>query len=168
MDELLVALQTQRIHLLLEDVLDGLDVVVGDRLNLLHALDVGRREVAVEGAQRVELRVVNLRKLRQRKLAQRDEVLHLDADAVPDECLLRKIIGQFFRYITVAAVDGRNGSEFVEHGYLLFLGFSAMSFRASGPRGGGRRLRKPMHGRLYGGAGLRAAQPDFRHQIYDI
>ena len=48
----------------LEEVLDGLDVVVRDRLGRLDLLRVGDREVAVDVAQRVELRRRDRRELR--------------------------------------------------------------------------------------------------------
>ena len=37
----------ERVHFFLDDVLDGFDVVVGDRLDLLDALGVGGREIEV-------------------------------------------------------------------------------------------------------------------------
>ena len=58
-----------------------------------------------------EFRRVDARQLRQGQFAERDEILHFDADAVADEGLFGKIIGQFLRFITVAPVDGRNGGK---------------------------------------------------------
>ena len=115
MHELLVAFEAQRVHLLLDDVFDGFHVVVGNRFDLLHARGVGRRKVAVEGAQRFELHGLDAAQLRQRDAAQGDEILHFDADAVADERLLGEIIGEFFRFTAVTAVDGRYGGEFVQH-----------------------------------------------------
>ena len=111
MHELLVAFQSQGVHLLLDDVLDGLDVVVRDRLDLLDPFGVGRGEIGVEGAQVGEFRVVDVCELRQREFAQRDEIFHFDTDPVADQRLFRKIIGEFFRFVTVASVDGRNGCQ---------------------------------------------------------
>ena len=93
MHELLVAGQPQGVHFLLDDVLDGLYVVVRHRLDLLNAFGVGRRKIGVQRAQGGEFRAVDAGQLRQRQFAQGDEVLHFDADAVADEGLLRKIIG---------------------------------------------------------------------------
>ena len=93
MHELLIGLQPEGVHFLLDDVLDGLYVVVGHRLDLLHAPGVGVREIEVERAQGGEFRAVDAGQLRQRQFAQGDEVFHFDADAVADEGLLRKIIG---------------------------------------------------------------------------
>ena len=69
MHELLVASQPQGVHFLLDDVLDGLYVVVGYRLDLLHALGVGGREIEVQGAQGGEFRAVDAGQLRQRQFA---------------------------------------------------------------------------------------------------
>ena len=93
MHELLVGLQSQGVHFLLDNVLDGFYVVVRYRLDFLHPLGVGGREIEVEGAQGGEFRMVDAGKLRKRQFAQRDEILHFDADAVADKCLFRKIIG---------------------------------------------------------------------------
>ena len=121
--EFLVCGQSQRVHLLLDDVFDGLDVVVRHRLDLLDALRVGFREVRVERAQGFGLRPVDARELRQRELAQGDEILHFDADAVADQCLFRKIIGEFFRFVPVAPVYGRNGGKGGQHsGYEICSG----------------------------------------------
>jgi len=46
-NEFLVGFQSERVHFFLDDVLDGFDVVVGDRLDLLDALGVGGREIEV-------------------------------------------------------------------------------------------------------------------------
>ena len=93
MYEFLVSSQPEAVHFFLDDVLYGFDVVVGDRFDLLHAPGVGRCEIEVQGAQGCEFRAVYVRQLGQRQFAQRDEILHFDADAVADERLFRKIIG---------------------------------------------------------------------------
>ena len=87
MYEFLVSSQPEAVHFFLDDVLYGFDVVVGDRFDLLHAPGVGRCEIEVQGAQGCEFRMVDVRQLGQRQLAQRDEILHFDADAVADERL---------------------------------------------------------------------------------
>ena len=87
MYEFLVSPQSEAVHFFLDDVLYGFDVVVGDRFDLLHALGVGRCKIEVQGAQGCEFRLVDVRQLGQRQLAQRDEILHFDADAVADERL---------------------------------------------------------------------------------
>ena len=115
MHELLHAAQPEGVHLLLDDVLHGLHVVVGHRLDLLHTRGVGRREVAVEAPQGLALRRAHARELRQRDFAQGDEIFHFDPDAVADQGLFRKIIGEFLRFTTVTAVYGRDGGEFGQH-----------------------------------------------------
>ena len=115
MHELLVAFQSQGVHLLLDDVLDGLDVVVRHRLDLLHTLGVGGGEIGVERPQGGEFRAVDVGQLRQRQLAQGDEILHFDTDPVADQGLFRKIIGEFFRFVAVASVDGRDGGKRRQH-----------------------------------------------------
>ena len=62
MHELLIGLQPEGVHFLLDDVLDGLYVVVGHRLDLLHAPGVGVREIEVERAQGGEFRAVRTRR----------------------------------------------------------------------------------------------------------
>ena len=110
-DELLVAFESQGIHLLLDDVLDGLDVVVRNRLDLLDPLGVGVRKIGVESAQFGKLCVVDVAELGERKLAQGDEIFHFDADSITNQGLFGKIIRQFFRFVPVAPVDGRDGSQ---------------------------------------------------------
>ena len=110
-DELLAGAQPQRIHLLFEQVLDGFHVVVGRALDLLDALGVGRREVAVKSAQSLECGRADPFQFGQRQFAQGDEILHFDADAVADQGVFRKVVGQSLRYLAVASVDGRNGGQ---------------------------------------------------------
>ena len=126
--ELLVCGEPQRIHLLLDDVFDGLYVVVGDGLDLLDTQRVGLGEVGVEPAQVGEAGVVDALKLRQRQLAQGDEVFDLDADAVADQCRFRKIICKFFRFVTVAPVYGRNGCERGYHGRVVIFAFRHQNY----------------------------------------
>ena len=85
--------------------------MVRNRLDLLDTPGVGLRKIGVQRAQGGEFRAVDPGKLRQGQFAEGDEILDLDADAVADEGLLGKIIGEFLRFITVAPVDGRNGGE---------------------------------------------------------
>ena len=50
MNELLMSRQTQHVHLLLDQILNSLHVVVGRALDLLNAQSVLDREVAVDVA----------------------------------------------------------------------------------------------------------------------
>ena len=113
-DELLEGAQPQRIHLLLKQIFDGFHVVIGRSFDLLDAFGVGGREVAVESAQLLEGGRVDPFQLGQRQFAQGDEILHLDADAVADEGIFRKVVGQSFRYLAVASVDRRNGGQIAQ------------------------------------------------------
>ena len=55
--ELAVSAESQLVELPLDQILDGLYVVVGHRLDLLHAPGVGVREIEVERPQRFEFRL---------------------------------------------------------------------------------------------------------------
>ncbi len=115
MDELLETLQSEGVHLLFDEVFDGLHVVVRRGLDLLHAGCVGLGEVAVYGPQVVEACRIEIGQLRQRQLAQGDEIFHLDTYAVADQCLFGEIGGQRLGSLAVAAVDGRNGGKGGQH-----------------------------------------------------
>ena len=93
-------------ELLLDEILHGLDIVVGRTLDLLDTLGVGKREVFVDGAQLAETCMIHILEFRQRKLAKGDEVLYLHTYAVTYESILRKIVGQRLRNFAVTAVDG--------------------------------------------------------------
>ena len=114
MDELLAGAQSQRLHLLFEEVFDGFHVVVGRAFDLLDALGVGRREVAVESAQPLEGGGADLLQLGQRQTAEGDEILYLHAYAIADQGVFREVVGQALRHLAVAAVDGRNGSQIAQ------------------------------------------------------
>ena len=114
MHELLVGRKAERIHLLLQNIFDRLDVVVGRGFDLLDTQCIRLREIEVERPQRFEFRLFDPGQFRQRQLAQGDEIFDLDPNAVANQGILRKIIGQFLRLISVATVHGRNGSKFVQ------------------------------------------------------
>ena len=91
-DKLFILFEAEDVELLLEEIFDGFDVVVGDRFDLLDARGVGEREVFVNRAQRVENAVVDSGELRQRNFAQSDEIFDLDAHAVAYQSEFRKIL----------------------------------------------------------------------------
>ena len=98
------------VHLLeavLDEVLDSLYVVVGHLLDLLHLGCILRCHIPVDVPERLKLRVVEVRELRKRNLAQCDEVLDLHADAIPDECVLAEIFSKWFCLTRIASVDRR-------------------------------------------------------------
>ena len=57
MHELLVGRKAERIHLLLQNIFDRLDVVVGRGFNLLDTQRIRLREIEVERPQRFEFRL---------------------------------------------------------------------------------------------------------------
>lgn len=114
MHELLVGRKAERIHLLLQNIFDRLDVVISRGFDLLDTQCIRLREIEVERPQRFEFRLFDPGQFRQRQLAQGDEIFDLDPNAVANQGILRKIIGQFLRLISVATVHGRNGSKFVQ------------------------------------------------------
>ena len=110
-NELLVCRQAQAVELLLQEVFDGLDVVVGHRFDVFDALRLGAVEVGVYLAQALEAAVVDALELGQRQLAERYEVFYLDPHAVADQCVFRKVVSKFVDLGAIAAVDGRDGRE---------------------------------------------------------
>lgn len=105
-DEFCVSAQPERFHPLFEEVFDGLHVVVGRGLDRLDALGVGQAEITVEAAQGLPCGRIDPLELGERQLAQGDEIFDLDADAVADQCVLGKIIGELPRCIAVTTVNG--------------------------------------------------------------
>ena len=86
MDKLLVSLQTADfVKLLFDEIFHSLHVVVGHRLDFLHATGISLRESDVNVAQTPEQCMVETYQLRQRQLAQSDEVLDFHAYPVTDK-----------------------------------------------------------------------------------
>ena len=114
MDELLVLVEASKpVEFLLDEIFHGLHVVVGGLLDFLDACGVCFREVAVDVAERVEAAVVEVLQLRQRQLAERDEVFNLHAHPVTDEGILREIFCQQPGLVPVSPVDRRDGGQCV-------------------------------------------------------
>ena len=99
------------IEALLDVVFDGFDVVVGDGLDVLHALGLLGGELLVDGAQGREEFTGEAGQLRQGQLAEGDEILYFHADAIAYERILRKEVREGLGFSTVAAVNRRNGGE---------------------------------------------------------
>ena len=117
-DEFTFVAQFQRVHLLLDEVFDGLDVVVGGLFDLLDAFGVAQREVLVDVAQGGVVSFVKVGELRKGQFAQGDEVFDFDLYAVADQGKFRKVVAQLIDFAAVASIDGRNGCESVQfHGY---------------------------------------------------
>eukprot|EP00754_Rhynchopus_humris_P038012 Rhum_TRINITY_DN20712_c0_g1::Rhum_TRINITY_DN20712_c0_g1_i1::g.171949::m.171949 len=109
-DPLLVVLQTDGVHGVLQEVLDGLDVVVRRllrRLDLRGALHV---EVLDQQAQGVQLGVRDVLAVRD-GAHQLRKVLDFDMRAVLDEPELAVELGQVLRRTAVATVNRRHGRE---------------------------------------------------------
>ena len=86
--KLFVFLQTaDGIELLFDEVFDGFHVVVRHTLDGFHALCVAFRKGRVYIAQAVEKLVIESGELGQRELAERDEVLNFNANAVFHQCV---------------------------------------------------------------------------------
>ena len=107
MDELLVGVQAaDGIELLLDEILHGLDVVVGDGLDLLDARRILLGEVAPNGAQTLSLHREAL-ELRQGQLAERNEILYLHTHTIANEGKLGEIRRKGFCLAAIATVYGR-------------------------------------------------------------
>lgn len=108
-DEFLVLLQSaQLVKLFLQEVFHGLYVVVGHAFDVLDALSVGFREVAVDVSQGFEDTFVHALQLGQRQLAEGDEVLHFHPYAVSHQCEFREIGGQGIRLAPITTVNRRD------------------------------------------------------------
>mmetsp|Transcript_15870 Transcript_15870/g.47621 ORF Transcript_15870/g.47621 Transcript_15870/m.47621 type:complete len:824 (-) Transcript_15870:159-2630(-) len=134
--KLLEGLEAERVELLLDEVLDGLDVVVGDLLRGLDLLRLLEREVLGDGPELVRDARRQVLAGRQH-LHEREEVLDLDVDAVPDQTELREEARELLGAAAVAAVDGRDGSE-LGQGDIGGLRQPGAAGVAEGACGGGR------------------------------
>ena len=96
------------VHLLeavLDEVLHSLHVVVGDLLDLLHLCSILRGHVPVDVSESLEFRAVETGKLRERNLAESDEIFDLYAYAVSDERIFAEVFSKWFSLTRVASVD---------------------------------------------------------------
>ena len=110
MDELFVLPDPGFLEPVLEIVFYRLDVVIG---GLFDGLDLfGLRQVETIGQpfEIIEFRVRKVAELRQGYPAQGHEILHLDQYPVFDQGIFGKIVGQFFCFILISAVDRRYSS----------------------------------------------------------
>lgn len=79
--------------LLLDEIFHGLHVVVGNLLDILHALGILLREVAIDITQTSEQALVKRLELRQGEFTKGYEIFYLYPNAITDECIFGKIIG---------------------------------------------------------------------------
>ena len=101
MDELLPAGYSKSLEFLFYEIFNGLDIVVGDFLDVLHLLRVLRSHRLVELAQAGEQFITahpgafsEVGELRQRNLTKGDEIFHFHAYAVADQGELAEILSQ--------------------------------------------------------------------------
>ena len=111
MDELGAVLEAEGGELVLDEVLDGLDIVVGRLLDVLDGLRVGRPEVHIDAAETLHLRLGEGGKLGQANGVQGDEVLYLHANAVLNEPSFGEVGHERGGVAAVPAINGTDGVE---------------------------------------------------------
>ena len=122
MDKLFVSIESANlVKFLFDEVLHSLHIVVGDLLDVFHALGTNLVKVAIDGAKLGEQGMVEIGKLRQRQLTQGDEILYFHTHTVAYECILRKIVGQRLGLSSVTAIDGRYGCQQIKCHKRLFI-----------------------------------------------
>ena len=87
--------------------------MVRDRLDVLDALGILFREIAVDVAECVVADREALQ-LGQGQMNEGDEVFHLDTDTIADECILREKSSQRLRLASVSSVNRRHGSQHIK------------------------------------------------------
>ncbi len=112
MDELLPAGYSKSLEVVLDEIFNGLDIVVGDFLDVLHFLGVFRSHRLIEPAQAGEQIIsghprtfTEVRKLGQRNPAQSDEIFHLHAYTVADQGELAEVLSQRCGFGSIATID---------------------------------------------------------------
>lgn len=114
-NKLLVGIQASNlIESLLDEIFHGLDIVIGDLLDVLDPLCAFLIEVAIDIPQAFEKVVIEVLQLRQRQLTQSDEILHLHTYAVADECIFREVVGQRLCLASIATIDRRDGRQCIQ------------------------------------------------------
>ena len=93
MDELLglYGEAVQCVNLLLDEILHSLHVVVGNLLDILHALGILLCEVAIDVAQGLKEVVVYHLQLGQWQFTKGNEILDFYAHTIAYQCILRKV-----------------------------------------------------------------------------
>ena len=98
--------------LLLEEVLNGLDVVIGGALDLLHAASIVSSEVADDGFQSFVCLLAERRHFTDLRVASESlQPANLDDDPIANEPVLTEYLPKGFRLVTVTPIDGGDGSE---------------------------------------------------------
>ena len=112
MDELLPAGYSKSLEILLDEIFNGLDIVVGDLLDVLYLLGVFRSHRLIKLTQTGEEFIAGqsrafaeVRELWQRNFAQGDEIFHLHAYAVTDQGELAEILPQRGGFGGIPTID---------------------------------------------------------------
>jgi hypothetical protein len=133
-NELEVLPQAQRRKFVAQKVLDGLHIVVRDPFVVFHSLGILQREELVEPAQLPEYGRVHRRELGQRQLAEGNEVLHFDQNAVAHQRQLGEVGRQRGGLAAVATIEGRNGGERGKGGEVGGSGHAGRETKLGGVR----------------------------------
>ena len=112
---------------LLDEVLDGLDIMIGRPLDLLHTLSVLDRKVFVESSQSATILIItDLLQLR-KNLGETDKILDLDANAISDQSCLGEVITQFLYFVAIATIDRRDGCQWIQR-HMIVIGLVAQMY----------------------------------------
>ena len=111
-DELLPAGYSKSLEILLDEVFNGFDIVVGDLLDVLHLPGVFRSHRLIKHTQTGEEFIAGqprafaeVRELGQRNFAQGDEIFHLHAYTVANQGELAEILSQRCGFGSIATID---------------------------------------------------------------
>ena len=112
MYELLVLLKaTHSIKTFLDEILYGLHVVIGHSLNILDALRIGWRKLAVDVTHGFKTVMVEILKLGKGQFAKSNKVFYLNAYTVSHQCIFRKILTQRLCLPAIATINRRDGRQ---------------------------------------------------------
>ena len=103
----------ERTDFLLNEILDSLDVVVGHLLDVLHTLGVLDRELTIDVTQGFKQAVVEILKLGKRELAERNKVFDFYTHTITYQGVFREIVCQSIGLTTIAAINRRDGCQYI-------------------------------------------------------
>ncbi len=112
MDELLPTGYSKSLEVVFDEIFNGLDIVVGDLLDVLHFLGVFRSHRLIEPTQAGEQLFAShsstfteISELRQRNLAQGDEIFHLHTYTVANQGELAEVLSQRCGFGSIATIN---------------------------------------------------------------
>ena len=108
MHKLTVFLNAKFLELVFDEVLNCLNIVVGNLLNILNLLRILCGEISVDVSQSLKVCLVKALELLQRKLTKGYEILNFNPDPVFYKSVLRKVQTQIFNLFAVSAVNWRH------------------------------------------------------------